>query len=84
VTAKKRERLCFEFLCHVLNTRGRFGCDDKREWLCTIGMNENGGMSDKEFKCYINNRIVPLFSVLEDAPRKHILLKVDSSPGCNG
>jgi hypothetical protein len=27
VTAEERKRLCFKFLHHVLNTRGRFGCE---------------------------------------------------------
>ena len=27
-TAEERKRLCFKFLHHVLNTRGRFGCEE--------------------------------------------------------
>jgi hypothetical protein len=27
VTEEERKRLCFKFLCHVLNTHGRFGCE---------------------------------------------------------
>jgi hypothetical protein len=46
-------------------------------------MNEKGGMNDKEFERYINNTIIPLFPDTEDMPGKHILLKVDSGPGCN-
>ncbi len=41
------------------------------------------GMKNKEFKCYIDNSIIPLFHDLEDMPGKCILLKVDSSRGCN-
>ena len=68
----------------MLITHGRFGCEDEREWSCTIRMNEKGGMNDEEFERYINNSIVPLFPDLEDTPGKGILLKVDSGPGRNG
>jgi hypothetical protein len=47
-------------------------------------MNEKGGMTDEEFEKHINNSIVPLYPDLEDTPGKHVLLKVDSGPGCNG
>jgi hypothetical protein len=46
-------------------------------------MNEKGGMNDEEFERYINNIIIPLFPDMEDMPGKHVLLKVDSGPGCN-
>ncbi len=69
---------------HVLNTHGRFGCEDKKEWPCRIGMNEKGSMNDEEFERYVNNSIVPLIPDLEDTPGKCILLKVDSSSGHNG
>ena len=39
---------------------------------------------DDEFKKYINNIIVSLNPSLKDTPGKHVLLKVDSGPGCNG
>jgi hypothetical protein len=82
-TTKERKRLCFKFLHHVLKTRGRFGCEEWREWLCTVGMNGKGGMNSKEFECYIDNSIVPLFPDLEDTPGEGILLKIDSSCSCN-
>jgi hypothetical protein len=48
-------------------------------------MNKKGGMTDVEFEKCINTSIVPLFvPELEDTPGKHVLLKVDSSPGRNG
>jgi hypothetical protein len=46
-------------------------------------MNEKGGVNDKEFECYIENIIIPLFPNLKDTPGKCILLKVDSVHGCN-
>jgi hypothetical protein len=67
-----------------LNTCGRFGCEEVREWPGTIGMNKKGGINDNEFNKYIDNSIVLLFPNLKDVPDKRMLLKVDSSPGRNG
>jgi hypothetical protein len=53
------------------------------EWLCIVGMNGKGGMNNKEFECYIDISIIPLFPNLEDMPGKYILLKVNSSHSCN-
>ena len=83
-TAEEREKVWYKFLTHILDTRGRFGCEEERSWPCTIGMNEKGGMTDNKFKKYIDNSIVPLYPNLADTPGKRILLKVDSGPGCNG
>jgi hypothetical protein len=46
-------------------------------------MNGKGGMNNEEFDCYIDNSIIPLFPDLEDTPGNCILLKVESSRGCN-
>ena len=69
-TAEEREKVHYEFLTHVLDTRGRFGCEEERSWPCTIGMNEKDGMSDDEFEKYIDNSIVPLYPDLADTPGK--------------
>jgi hypothetical protein len=82
--AEEREKVRYEFLTHILDTRGRFGCEEERSWPCTIGMNEKGGMTDDEFEKYINNSIVLLNPGLKDTPGKRVLLKVDSGPGRNG
>ena len=37
-TLEERERLCFEFLQHVLNTHCRFSCEDKRECFIYPGL----------------------------------------------
>jgi hypothetical protein len=79
-TTEEREGLFFKFLQHVLNTCERFGCEEGKEWSCTIGMNKKGGMKYDEFEHYI----VPLFPDLENTLGKCILIKVDSGPGCNG
>ena len=81
---EEREKVRYKFLTHILDTQGRFGCAEERSWPCTIGMNEKGGMTDKELKKYINNSIVPLYPDLEDTPGKRVLLKEDSGPGHNG
>jgi len=52
-------------------------------WPCTIRMNEKDGMTDDKFEKYIDNSIILLYPDLEDTPGKHVLLKVDSSPGRN-
>jgi hypothetical protein len=46
-------------------------------------MNKKGGMTDNEFEKYIKNSICPLYLDMEDTPGKHVLLNVDSGPGCN-
>ncbi len=46
-------------------------------------MNGKGGMNNEEFEHCIDNSIVLLFPNLEDMPGKCILLKIDSSHGCN-
>jgi hypothetical protein len=82
-TAVECEKVRVNFLRHFMNSQRRFGCEEVREWLATIGMNKKGGMNDEEFDKYVNNMIVPLFPDLEDVPGKRMLLKVDSSPGQN-
>ncbi len=83
-TAEEKERLCFEFLLHVLITCGRFGCEVKREWLRTIGRNKKGTMDNEKSKRCVNNSTVPLFPNLKGTSGKSFLLQVDSSPSCNG
>jgi hypothetical protein len=46
-------------------------------------MNEKEGMTDDEFKKYIEYSICPLYPDMEDKPGKRVLLKVDSGPGRN-
>jgi len=58
--AEERKKVRDKFLTHILDTRGRFGCEEERSWPCTIGMNKKGGMTDDEFEKYINNSIVLL------------------------
>ena len=82
--AKEREKVRYNFLTHILDTQGKFGCMEERIWPCTIGTNKKGGMTDEEFEKSINNSIVPLYPDLKDMPGKRALLMVNSGPGCNG
>jgi len=34
-TAEEREKVRYEFLTHILDTCGRFGCVEERRWPCT-------------------------------------------------
>ncbi len=60
---------------------GWFGCKEERAWPVSFGQNEKGGMDDVEFKKYMLNSIVPLFSNARDKAGHCVLLKVDSGPG---
>ena len=82
-TAGEQEKVWFDFCLHIKKTCGQFGHNEVQEWPCGIGMNEKGGMNDKEFDRYIDNTIMPLFPDTEDKPGKCVLLKVDIRPGRN-
>jgi hypothetical protein len=47
----------------------------------SYGMNEKGGMDEIEFKKYIKNSILHLYSDACDVPGKCVIIKVDSGPG---
>ena len=74
-TALGEENVWFDFCLHIKKTRGQFGLEEVQEWTCGIGLNEKGGMHNKEFDCYIENRIMLLFPDVEDKPSKRVLLK---------
>jgi hypothetical protein len=54
-TAEEREKVRYEFLIHILDTRGIFGCEEERSWPCTIGMNE----SSKNISTTASSRSTP-------------------------
>ena len=64
------------------NVRGKFGNNESKLWLCTVGMNEKGGMDDAKFEKYIQSAIVPLFPDVQNKKGKRVLIKIDSGPGC--
>ena len=61
--------------------RGTFGCNEEKEWACSIGQNTKGGMDDAEFEKYLCNSIFPLYPDARDRKGFRVLLKVDSGPG---
>ncbi len=46
-----------------------------------FGMNEKGGMDNKEFEKYMINMIVPLYLNAKERPGKRAIIKVDSGLG---
>ena len=60
---------------------GKFGHATEREFPCTFGMNEKGGMDDAEFQKYIMGSIVVLYPDARDVKGKRVMIKVDSGPG---
>ena len=70
VMAKEREKIQYEFLIHILDTRGKFGCTEERSWLCMIGMNKKGGMTDKEFENTSTTTLSLSTPTLKTRPKK--------------
>jgi hypothetical protein len=83
VMVAKRENIKLLFLCHIQNTRGKFGYKEEKIWPATTCMNKKGGMRDVKFERYVENSIKPLFPDLEDTPGQCMPLKVDSVLGWN-
>jgi hypothetical protein len=52
----------------------------RKEYSCTFGANEKGGMNTPEFMKYVKN-IRYIFPDCADISGKRIMLKVDSGPG---
>ena len=74
-------RIRNDMLQWIPNTVGKFGCEKEKQWPCTIGMNEKGGMDDNEFEQYVFTELVLLWLHAEDIPGKWVMLKADSGPG---
>ncbi len=52
------------------NVIGKFGHDEVKSFICTIGLNEKGGMDEEDFKKYIFINIYLLYSETKDVPGK--------------
>ena len=52
-----------ETVVYMHNIRGKFGNNESKLWLCTVGMNKKGGLDDTKFEKYIQPAIVPLFHI---------------------
>ena len=59
--SKETMRLDIDTFDHIPDVRGRWGFLQEENKNVTFGMNEKGGMDEKEFEEYIMNSIVPLF-----------------------
>ena len=80
-TSEERERMHIVLLTHVLSVFGKFGYGELKELDTTIGVNENGGMDDKEFEKYLLDLIDTIFPDAEDKVGKRIIVSIDSGPG---
>ena len=59
---EERHKLSLEISHHTKNTPGVFGNYGKGSlWPVTVGLNERGGMDDKEFQAFLNTSVIPLF-----------------------
>ena len=67
--------------CIANSSSVKFGTDEEKDWPCTYGMNEKGGMGEEEFLEYVKNSIRPLYPHSRDAPGKQVMFKADSGPG---
>ena len=79
--SEENMRIHNDMLQWIPNTVGKFGCEKEKQWPCTIGMNEKGGMDDNEFEQYIFTGLVLLWPHVKDIPGKQVMLKADSGPG---
>ncbi len=59
----------------------KFGRETALPTAISYGMNEKGGMDEKEFEKYIKNSILHLYPDACDVPGKRVIIKVDSGPG---
>ena len=59
--SKETMRLDIDSFDHIPDVRGRWGLLQEENKNVTFGMNEKGGMDEKEFEEYILTAIVPLF-----------------------
>ncbi len=60
----------------------KFGMEEANYLEILYGMNKKGGMDEVEFKKYVMNSIVPLYTDSDNVPGKRVMIKVDSGPGC--
>jgi hypothetical protein len=74
-------RLDIDSFDHIPDVRGRWGFLQEENKNVTFGMNEKGGMDEKEFEEYVMTAIVPLFPNACNQKGKYVVLKVDSGPG---
>ena len=78
-----QKKIKLEVALYMHETFGQWGFGEVRSMSPTFGMNEKGGMDQKELEKYIFTNIIPLYPDLADEDGKRIIIKVDSGPGRN-
>jgi hypothetical protein len=76
---QERIKIRLDVLEHIPKICSDYG-DGRKEYSCTFGANEKGGMNIPEFKKYVEN-IRHNFPDCADISGGRIMLKVDSGPG---
>ena len=80
-TAEERERIRTEVAEYCLFVRGKWGLDRLCSKTPTFGLNEKGGMNDKEFEDYLVESLTVLFPNAKPLSGQWVIIKVDSGPG---
>jgi hypothetical protein len=76
---QERIKIRLDVLEHIPKICADYG-DGRKEYSCTFGANEKGGMNTPEFMKYVEN-IRHIVTDCADISGKRIMLKVDSGPG---
>ncbi len=71
---------CLETVKFMKSVIGKLGHDEVKSFICTIGLNEKGGMDEEDFMKYIFINIYLLYSDAKDVPGKRVCIKLDSGP----
>ena len=74
----KLDAQVFEF---VKGIEGKFGCEEKKNWQGTFGMNQKGGMDNDKFEKYVQNNLVRLYPDAADIKGHRVIIKCDGRPG---
>ena len=82
-TAKieERHKVRSDMFEHMQLTQGTFGHAEPMLFPVSVGVNDKGGMDDKEFESYLLNMMHCLYPDASDTPGKRVMIKLDSGPG---
>jgi len=81
VAEDRNKRIENEFVRGISNVVGVYGEDKIVNNGISVNCNATAGMDTVEFKKYLSDSIVPLYSNASDVKGKRVLLIVDSGPG---
>ncbi len=79
--SKETMRLDVDSITHIPDVRGQWGLNQEEAKNVIFGMNEKGGMDEKEFEEYIMLAIVPLYANARNRKGRYVIIKVGSGPG---